>query len=406
MPSSRAFVRAAQGCLLWLTCAGTVSDCGGGLSKDAADGGGGTTGAGGLSTAGATGTAGGGTAGAQGTAGGSTGATGLAGTTGTAGAAGAAGTTGAAGDAGGGSAGGPGGMGGSLGCRVPAPTGIPFAALTTHVVKVAGLDPAYLPGGAFAAQSGTFDLTNRPYAVRLPGGYFPDRTYPVVFEAGGCGGTATQFAASPGSALRVGSAPPVIEVVLTFIDGCFLDGGPAIGNRPDTPELPYFRAVLADVEAQFCVDTSKVFLQGYGSGAWEAETLGCAAGDVVTGIAVVGGGLREKRPPCTGGVAAMLVINTNDMSSPLGPLDPTDPAFVRLGSAGDLPARDELLARDGCLGNASVPWMFPSCVKFTGCPAATPVVWCQFAGSGQAPTYFQSTNFLAGPLWTFLTSVP
>src|SRR5258708_4792344 len=81
-----------------------------------------------------------------------------------------------------------------------------------------------------------------------------------------------------------GPNAPTIQVGLSYMTGCFNDGGPSIGNRTDTPEQPYFRAVVADLEAKFCVDRSKLFLTGFSSGGWEAYTLGCAAADLLRGI--------------------------------------------------------------------------------------------------------------------------
>ena len=42
-----------------------------------------------------------------------------------------------------------------------------------------------------------------------------------------------------------------------------------------------FYALLADIEAKYCIDKSKVYVGGYSSGGWETYTLGCAAADVI-----------------------------------------------------------------------------------------------------------------------------
>jgi polyhydroxybutyrate depolymerase len=197
-----------------------------------------------------------------------------------------------------------------------------------------------------------------------------------------------------------------------MVTACFADGGPSIGNRADTPELPYFRAVLADVEAHYCVDRSKVFVSGNSSGAWEAITLGCAASDVIRGFTSYGGGLRNARPPCKGPVAALLIAGTADASYPIGPLDPSNPvdkvAIDRLGSFGLAPARDELLQRNGCVGTATAVWdpAFPLCRQFTGCPPAFPVVWCELPGIGRNPTLAGGVQYLPGPMWKFLSALP
>src|SRR5262249_28046147 len=134
-------------------------------------------------------------------------------------------------------------------------------------------------------------------------------------------------------------------------------------------------AMIADVEAKYCIDKSKIFVHGYSSGAWETYLLGCARPNVVRGIGPqVGGGLRLNGPKCMNQpVAAIMVEGLQDTENPIGPT--AQPVHDSHGSA---PARDEILARNGCQGTATTMWdpMYPLCVKYTGCPDKYPVVWC------------------------------
>jgi len=57
----------------------------------------------------------------------------------------------------------------------------------------------------------------------------------IAINGGGCGGNATNFAGSPGGGLQVDKSGSTIQVGLSYLSGCFNDGGPSIGNRPDTP---------------------------------------------------------------------------------------------------------------------------------------------------------------------------
>jgi poly(3-hydroxybutyrate) depolymerase len=172
--------------------------------------------------------------------------------------------------------------------------------------------------------------------------------------------------------------------------------------------VPYFRAVLADVESRYCVDRGGVLVAGIFSGAWEAELLGCAAADVIRGVGSYSGGLRAHRPACTGPVAAIVMGSTMDAAAPLGPLDPSDPNFVRNDSPGLIPMRDDVLARNGCLGSASRQWnpAFPACVTFIDCPAAFPVVWCELNSSGQAPGRVGPIVYAPGAMMPFFQALP
>ena len=300
------------------------------------------------------------------------------------------------------------GLTGSRGCGTTLAADDVIGQLVPRTVKMTGLADVYLPGGALAQVSGAFDLSHRPYAVRLPATYDPGSPVPVRFEAGGCGRTATDFVATPSSgfALDPQHKTPMIEVALSPVDTCFLDGGPNIDDRTDSPEVPYFRAVLADLETRYCVDQSRVFVAGTVSGGWEAELLGCAAADVVRATATYSGGLRAHRPPCTGPVAALLVGTTMDMEYPMGPLDPSDPAFVRNDSPGLVPMRDDVLARNGCLGSQSEPWnpALPDCVTFTDCPVAFPVVWCALPSYVGTPG--RGGSYAPGAMLPFLNALP
>ena len=194
----------------------------------------------------------------------------------------------------------------------------------------------------------------------------------------------------------------------------------------NTPEVPYFYAILADVEAKYCIDKSKVYVGGYSSGGWETYTLGCAAADVIRGIVTVNGGLRNHRPTCTAPIPALMVAGAADSDNPIGPLvmdmayapsnmsvTDVNAAITSLDSNGSAPARDAILARNGCTGTATAVYdaAFPLCVKYTGCPANAPVVWCPVTGAGhqnltyQNATYYPSTG--ANSLqWKFLTTLP
>lgn len=362
--------------------------------------------AGNTATAGSTGVAGTtGTAGSVGAGGttGTAGSTGTAGTTGVAGTTGSGGTTGAGGTTGTGGTMGAGGFTGatgkSAGCgKAPGAddTDQKFVLKEAHVAGIT--NPAYLAGGKLyqdkqLPRGGKWDYQTRAYSVRLPKGYDPTKAYAVVLAGGGCGGSVENFASNPGGQYQPDNTQSTIQVGLQYLATCFDDGGRtfADNNWTDTPEVPYVRQVIADVEANYCVDKSLVFETGTSSGGWESYTTGCGAADMIRAIGPVSGGLRLHRPACTGKHAAIMVEGLTDTPNPIGPIDPPD---GNLDSTGSAPARDEILKRNGCVppdfkfdysdtvkkqGNAPHDvWdpAYPSCVKYTGCPADYPVVWC------------------------------
>ena len=439
-------------------CLATVAACGTGTA-------GSTGAAGSTGTAGSTGAAGttgtGGTTGSSGAAGDTSGAAGDQGTGGSA--TGAAGDqTGAAGDQG--AAGSTTGTGGSIGAGTAGTTGTGGTMMSTGAAGSTGagggvvlgtkpsgmstgctmppasddsqskfilrnihittpLDPVYLAGGAVYKNqnlpNGGYDYQYRPYAIRLPKNYDPTKAYAITFGGGGCGGSASGFASGPNGGQQLDDSQSTIQIGLSYLAGCFDDGGSQIDDRSDTPEEPYFRAVLAEVESKYCVDKGQVFISGYSSGGWESYTLGCAVGDLIRGIGADEGGLRVHRPTCKGPVAAYLVAGELDTTNPIGPLAKIDSSEDSFGSA---PGRDDLLMRNGCVSsnyvftytdvNGSAPHTqfdtktYTACVKYTGCPAAYPVVWCPLPNAGHNDSSIGNLNYSPGAAWSIFSTLP
>jgi polyhydroxybutyrate depolymerase len=170
------------------------------------------------------------------------------------------------------------------------------------------------------------------------------------------------------------------------------------------PEIPYLLAVKDWVEANFCVDLGAEFVGGGSSGAWEALLAGCGAADVFRGTYSLAGGLREHRWACDGPIAAFMIVTDADTGNPVGPLAKLDVIEDTYGAA---PARDEILARNGCVGKATAPYdlKYPACVKYTGCPATYPVVWCEFASGAHDNPNYNGVNYL-NAVAPFLLGLP
>jgi poly(3-hydroxybutyrate) depolymerase len=403
----------------------SASSGAGGASGSSGDAGVGGGGAG--SVAGATGAAGQGGAGAGGDGGSAVAGSGEAGATGAAGQGaagqGVAGATGAAGrgDAGasGGAAGGAAGAGvgprgPSVGCGSPPATTDSSTKWTEHDITVSNVDPAFIAAHPSDPAGGASTWTRRNYFLKLPTGYDPSKPYIVSLGGTGCSGNDTvgmgggyyldQYVAAAKS--------QVLDVSLSYVvytntskPACFAD------DYVDSPEPQYLDAILADLESKYCVDRGKVFIHGHSSGAWEALTLGCARADVLRGVATqVGGGLRMHPPPCEKTpVATIYVEGLQDIDNPIGPLAPGSATALDLDSLGSAPARDDLLARNGCVGNDTKPWdaAYPACVQYTGCPAAAPVVWCAIASDhniGANATLRDQYAYNA--IWKFWTALP
>jgi poly(3-hydroxybutyrate) depolymerase len=320
------------------------------------------------------------------------------------------------------------------------------------------VSPCFAPGGIASVTSddggnaGKYNFVKRSYSLTLPTNYDPTKAYPVMLQGGGCAAGST----SAGGGFTVASPavenPAVIQVGLQYVAAnnddhgnsrapypeCFADGAAVCTALPqnlplcvNNPEIAYINGVIADIESKLCVAKNQIFIGGYSSGAWEAMTTGCALADQIRGIATVFGGLRLHRPACTGPMAAVMVTGTADDTNPIGPLvpgmqyPPTGAALLTgqqvtttigyLDSYGSAPERDDLLERNGCVGTATTTYdpAYPQCLKYTGCPADYPVVWCPLIGvtHGYELATSNGVDYVLGSdsnplLWGFLRSLP
>jgi poly(3-hydroxybutyrate) depolymerase len=214
-----------------------------------------------------------------------------------------------------------------------------------------------------------------------------------------------------GAGFSVPGENNAIKVGLQQVGSCFADGGlrcapkiENVGACVNGPEIPYLNAVMDWVEDNFCVDLGTQLIGGGSSGAWEALLAGCGAADRFRGIYTLAGGLREHRWSCNGPIAAIMIASATDTGNPVGPLAKLNVVEDTYGMA---PARDEILARNGCVGKVTAPYdsKFPSCVKYTGCPAAYPVVWCEFAGGQHNNPTYNNVNYL-NAVAPFLLGLP
>ncbi len=286
--------------------------------------------------------------------------------------------------------------GSSTGCKVLPPASDSATGFIKHDVEVTEvMDSAVLAANAVPADK-TYNWQHRNYFVRLPKNYDNKKPYLLSIGGSGCGGSET-VGSEGGYALLGGDQTQEVQVALSYVtatSACFTD------DYVNSPDLQYFDAMLADVEAHYCIDKSKVFVHGYSSGAWETYLLGCARAGIVRGIFTSQGGERLKRPACTGPIAALLSAGADASNdNPIGPLDPNSSTAKSLDSLGSAVARDEILKRNGCTSTMTKTWSgSAACQQYVDCPSAYPVIWCPLNGghdyasslAGPAEVLFQS----------------
>ncbi len=143
-------------------------------------------------------------------------------------------------------------------------------------------------------------------------------------------------------------------------------GDPTSWDSQGDSDVAFFDALVALLEATYCVDASRIFATGHSSGGFFTNVLGCQRGDVLRGIAPQSGGGPFFAQNCVGPLAAIILHGTDDPS-------------VTLESGEG--SRDHWGEEAGCELSTSSTWSANEvCLSYADCDPATPVVFCPYVG--------------------------
>jgi len=168
--------------------------------------------------------------------------------------------------------------------------------------------------------------------------------------------------------------------VAVFPQGSVLEGTtPAYFNleTTDDPSLAddvgFTAAILDRVEAELCVDRSRIFVSGFSNGGAFAATLGCMLSDRIAAVAAVAG--VHLLPDCDG--RPMPIIVTHGSADPVIPLSDEDVEAatdvsrgIVLGEGGNTAQ----LRMFGAVNGTSVRSWVESWARRNGCRLTDPVV--------------------------------
>ena len=302
--------------------------------------------------------------------GGTTFATGGTNTGGTAVASGgrASGGSSAAGTATGGSSGGPGADGG--------------------VVQSAGC------GKARTLQNGTINITfggaSRKYILRVPSDYDNTHAYRLVFAFAESGSSAQSVAdrgyftmATQDSKNTIFAAP---------------DAANGAGSWSQT-DVQLTDAILAQLEADLCIDKTRIFATGFSFGGAMSIALACTRADVFRAVAFFSGADLTGSYPTTltEPIAYWASQASGDASGT--PTATSGRTMQKLAAA-----------VNGCTADPNAI-TFPAagqphtCTNYKNCSAGHPTIYCVFDGAhGWEPKDpGQTTSWAAKEAWTFIT---
>jgi polyhydroxybutyrate depolymerase len=227
--------------------------------------------------------------------------------------------------------------------------------------------------GFLGGQSITVSGTARTFALTLPQAYDRVQSYPLVLVFHGDGGTGAGIRSSFKIEAASGDG-----AIFAYPDGLAktwnIDQDPAGATEADIAAVD---AIIADLEASYCVDKNKVFLTGFSKGAYFVNQLACRTKSAIRGIVTHSGGgpfgIADSEFDANGdlvcpspAVPALQVQGDSD-----GTVDPTE----------GMKARDYWRVANACGTTTSATDPSP-CVAYDGC--ARPEVWCLIPGMGHS----------------------
>lgn len=225
----------------------------------------------------------------------------------------------------------------------------------------------------------TSNSTERVYYLKLPENYNSNTAYPLIFGFHGMGGDYKSFTEETYYDLQSAVGD---EAILVF-PNALPDANDV--TKWDNDDLDFFDDLYAELEANLCFDTRKVFAVGHSNGAGFTHELGCQKGDTLRGIAPVAGALSSDYSECIGQVAVIQIHGGNDTTTPPGMIKPT---------------RDYWIAINSCQKEETSAGVDTSCDAYGGCDTNFPVQYCEHSGGHEWPA------FASEGIWDFFSNLP
>jgi predicted esterase len=347
--------------------------------------GGGSSSTGGNGSGGGPGAGGRGTGGASSSMGGDTGrdASAAGGTAAASGGRGGGGRTGAGGN----------GMGGTSGGAGGANTGGQTTGGST------GTDPVKSPGCGTTATAKTGNGqtisvggSSRTYNLKLPDSYDMNKAYRLIVAIHWLNGTAQNVTDANYYGLWSLSQNSTVFVAPQGINNGWSNSGGS--------DTTFIKALITQLESQLCIDTTRVFAEGFSMGGSMSYALASAAPEVFRAVAVHSGGPMSGTTPGHSKPVAYFMTHGNQDTVCTYPAYGA-PQLQDFAKVDGCKTPDPSLSASAFAAALPVPTSSAgACVDFTGCTAGYPVRACIFVGPHTATP---SPNWIPAEAWKFIS---
>jgi len=237
----------------------------------------------------------------------------------------------------------------------------------------------------------TFNGASRTYILRVPDNYDNKHAYRLLFA----------YAESGSSAMSVATRNYFTMAALDTGKTTIFVAPEAVGGAGSwsKSDVELTDAILAQLEADLCIDRTRIFATGFSFGGAMSLALACQRADVFRGVAFFSG--ADLTGSCTSTLTKPIAYYASQASQD-STGDPA-PTSGRVKQA-------QFAAVNGCTAEPSAT-TFPAagqphtCTNYKGCSAGHPTEYCVFDGPhGWEPKDpGQSTSWNAPEAWKFIT---
>lgn len=144
----------------------------------------------------------------------------------------------------------------------------------------------------------TVDGMQRSFIVYVPESYSPNKKSPAILLFHGGGGTArSMLNISFGDDFKaISERDNVILIAPEGIEKSWNDGRQTKANKQGIDDVKFVRQLLHSLEAEYSIDTTRIYATGISNGGFMTSRLGCEMGDKLAAIAVVAATMGEEVP--------------------------------------------------------------------------------------------------------------
>jgi poly(3-hydroxybutyrate) depolymerase len=240
-------------------------------------------------------------------------------------------------------------------------------------------------------QNGTITIqSTRKYILRVPDGYDNTIPYRLVFAFAESGSSAQSVATRNYFTMATYDTKNTIFAAPDAV------GGTGSWSKTD---VDFTDAILAQLEGDLCIDTTRIFATGFSFGGAMSIALACTRADVFRAVAFFSG--ADLTGSCPSTVTKPIAYYASQASQDsTGTPSPTSGRTIQAKFA----------AVNGCTADPNAI-TFPAagqphtCTIYKNCSAGHPTVYCVFDGAhGWEPKDpGQTTSWNAPEAWKFIT---